>query len=113
MYSYTQVYNGISKYLESDIISKIDGWQKWVVGAGMSMALSKGNEIFGKIKEIPIVKTLGLIDDKDMINVDELYKYLKEQAEKSSITINNAITGPITFDKKDIDRLYEFIKSSK
>jgi hypothetical protein len=113
MYSYTQVYNGIASYLENDIISKIDGWQKWVIGAGMSMALSKGNNVFEKIKEMPVVKTLEIIDDKDMINVDELYKYFKEQAEKSSITINNAITGPITFNKKDIDRLYEFIKGAK
>jgi hypothetical protein len=110
MYTYTQVYNGISKYLESDIVSKINGWQKWVVGAGMSMALAKGNEIFEKLKESEMIKTLGLIDDEGNINVDEAYKYLKEQAEKSTITINNAITGPITFDKTDVDRLYSFIK---
>jgi hypothetical protein len=113
MYNYTQVYNGIAQYIETDILSNISGWQKWVVGAGISMALSKGNEIFEKIKEIPIIKTLGVIDSKGNIDVDELYKYLKEQAEKSSITINNPITGAITFDKKDIDRLYEFIKGQK
>lgn len=113
MYNYTQVYNGIAKYLDSDIISKIDGWQKWVIGAGMSMALSKSNNIFEKIKEMPIVKTLEIVDEQGMINIDELYKYVKEQAEKSPITINNAITGPITFNKKDVDRLYEFIKEAK
>lgn len=31
MYNYSQVINGIAKYVDLEIVNNINGWQKWVV----------------------------------------------------------------------------------
>ena len=50
MVAYNQVVNGMSKYIDQEIINKIQGWQKWVLGTGTAVMLSKGSNIFNGIK---------------------------------------------------------------
>ena len=49
MYEYNKVINGLSKYIDTEIVDKITGWQKWVVGGGLGIALSNGTNIFNQL----------------------------------------------------------------
>jgi hypothetical protein len=42
-----------------------------VLGAAVGTALSNMGGIFAELKEQPMVKMLGVIDDKDMIDIDK------------------------------------------
>ena len=110
MVTYNQVVNGMSKFIDQEIINKIQGWQKWVLGTGAGIMLSKGTNIFNELKIHPMIKMLGIVDENDMVDIDVIYTELKKQAEKGAITFDAPMIGTITLTKDDVDKLYHLIK---
>lgn len=110
MYNYGQVMRGLAQYVDEEIVSKISGWQKWVVGAGLGVALDKGVNIFNELKSNQMVKALEVIDKNDMIDVDTLYKSIKKQAHNNPVTFSVPIVGAMTLNESDVDKIYEAIK---
>ena len=103
MYDYNKVINGIAKYIDTEIVDKILGWKKWVVGSGLGKALSNSTNVFNQIKNNEFVKMLNIIDKDNKIDVDKIYKELKKQAKKSSITFEVPMVGSITLNDQDIE----------
>jgi hypothetical protein len=110
MVTYNQVVNGMSKYIDQEIINKIQGWQRWALGAGAGIMMTKGTNIFNTLKMHPIIKMLDVIDENDMIDIDTIYGELRKQAEKGSATFDAPMIGTITLTKDDVDKLYTLIK---
>ena len=110
MVTYNQVVNGMTKYIDQEIINKIQGLPRWGLGAVSGIALSRGNNIFNTLKTNPIVKMLEVIDENDMIDIDTIYTEIRKQAEKSPATFNVPMIGTITLTKDDVDKLYRLIK---
>lgn len=111
MYEYKKVIEAMANFIDTEIISEIKGWQKWVIGSGIGIALSDTTEMFEKLKDNDFIKMLGLIEE-DKINVDKIYKELKKQAKKSSITFNIPMIGTLTLKEEDVDKLKEIIERS-
>ena len=110
MYDYSKVIEGISEYIDNEILSKINDWRKWIIGAGVGVYLAKSTETFNAIKENQIVKSMGIVDSKsNKVNVDLLYSELKKQAKKSAITFDVPMIGPVTLNESDVDKLYKSI----
>ena len=109
MYNFNKVLNGLSKYVDSEIVSKLNGWQKWVVGGGLGIYLSNANNIYHDLKEKEFVKMMGIIGENDEIDIDKIYHEMKKQAEKTSITFDLPFIGTITLNEQDIDKMYEHI----
>ena len=110
MVTYNQVVNGMAKYIDQEIINKIQGWQRWALGAGAGIMMNKGANIFNALKVNPIIKMLEVIDDNDMIDIDTIYTEIRKQAEKGSATFDAPMIGTITLTKDDVDKLYHLIK---
>lgn len=110
MVTYNQVVNGMTKYIDQEIINKIQGWQRWALGAGAGIMMTKGANIFNTLKANPIIKMLDVIDENDMIDIDTIYTEIRKQAEKSPATFNAPMIGTITLTKDDVDKLYRLIK---
>ena len=70
--------NGLAEFVDTEILSKIDDWRKWVFGAGVGFYLSQGKEIVEQLKENNLVRKMNLIDKNNKINVDLLYKEMCE-----------------------------------
>lgn len=110
MYEYSKVLNGITTYIDREIVDKINGWQKWVVGSGIGIAMSNSTNVFNELKKNQVVKMLGVIDKDDKIDVEKIYKELKKQARKGAITFDVPLVGTITLNEQDVDKLYQYIK---
>ena len=110
MVTYNQVVNGMAKYIDQEIINKIQGWQRWALGAGAGIIMNKGTNMFNAFKAHPVVKMLEVIDDNDLIDIDTIYAELRKQAEKGSATFDAPMIGTITLTKDDVDKLYHLIK---
>ena len=110
MVTYNQVVNGMSRYIDQEIVNKMQGWQKWALGAGAGIMMTRGANTFNALKNHPIVKMLEVIDENGMIDIDTIYSELRKQAEKGSATIDIPMVGTITLTKDDVDKLYRLIK---
>lgn len=113
MYNYSQVINGLARYIDEEIVSKINGWQKWIVGGGIGIALSNMTDVFNQVKNNEFVKILNIVDKDDKINVEKIYKEMKKQAKKSAITFDAPVIGAITLNEQDVDKIYEMIKNEQ
>lgn len=113
MFEYNRVINGIAKYIDIEIVDKIGGWKKWVIGSAVGVTLSNGTEVFNQLKNNDFIKMLGIIDKNDKIDIDKIYKEMKKQAKKSSITFNVPMIGAMTLNEQDLDKMYEFIRSEQ
>lgn len=109
MVTLAQVRAGVGRYLEAEMISKICGWQKWVVGAAASMALDQSAAIFNQLKTNPIVQALGVIDEQDGIDIDRLHAEFAKQAQRGAVTFDVPIIGSLTLNAQDVDKIYQYI----
>lgn len=109
MVSFQQTITGCVNYIDYEILGKIADWRKWVVGAGIGIALTKSTEVFNQLKQIPIVKTMGLIDENDMIDIDTIYTEVLKQAKKGAITFNVPTLGALTLNQQDVEKMYRYI----
>ena len=112
MYEYNRVIKGITTYIDTEIIDKIAGWKKWVVGSGIGLAMSNTTNVFNQIKSNEFIKLLGVIDENDKIDVDKIYKEMKQQASKGAITFDMPLVGPLTLNESDVDKMYDCIKNA-
>ena len=113
MYNYGEVTSGVAKYIDEEILSKVSDWRNWVIGAGLGVAMSNSTSVFNELKNNSMIKLLGVVDKNDMIDVDTLYKEMKKQAEKNSITFEVPMLGMMTLNSTDVDKIYEAIKSQR
>ena len=113
MYEYSKVLNGVAKYIDTEIVDKITGWKKWVIGSGVGIALSNTTDVFNQVKNNDFVKMLNVIDKDDKINVEKIYKEMKKQAKKGAITFDVPMIGALTLNEQDVDKMYELIKNEQ
>lgn len=109
MYDYKTVMNGLAEFVDTEILSKIDDWRKWVFGAGVGFYLSQGKEMVEQLKENNLVRKMNLIDKDNKINIDLLYKEMKVQAAKSAIMFDIPTIGPLVINESDLDKIYSII----
>lgn len=109
MFTYDQVYKGIERFVETEVLNKVPGWKKWVIGTGIEMAIMNGTNIFNSLKENELVTMLNIIDENDHINISDLYKCLRKQAEQGPIVLDIPLIGTMTFSRDDIDKLHFYI----
>lgn len=106
------IQNGTLKFIDNELLPKMQGWKKWTFGAAASLWLTNLPNVFQKIKENSFVGSLGIIDESGMINIEKLYAEFYKQAERTPVTFDIPVIGQITLDKTDVEKLYAYIKEA-
>lgn len=109
MVPYTKVINGITRYIDEEIVNKLTGAQKWIIGTGAGIMLTKATDIFNALKNNVMIKNMGIINENDEVDVELIYKELKKQAQKGAVTIDIPMLGALTLNEQDVDKLYNKI----
>ena len=109
MVTLAQATAGIERYLDTEILAKIPGWQKWVLGAAASRMLSRSGEIFNTLKSNTVVSAMGVIDENDQIDIDAVYREFAAQAQRGAVTFDVPFVGALTLTATDVDKLYGYI----
>ena len=109
MVSLEQIQNGIADYIDTEIVAKMSGWQKWAVGTAAAVILQRVPEIVEQAQNNPLIKAMGVVDSDGMVDLDILHKELKAQAHTGPITTSIPMIGPIKFSEEDVDKLYTLI----
>lgn len=110
MLHYSRVIQGISNFIDAELVGKLAGsWKAWALGGMAGIALNRSEQLFQTIKNNPALAALGLVEGEN-INIDLLYSELKKQAQKGTATVTMPIIGPVTFGTTDVDSLFRYIK---
>ena len=109
MIPYTKVINGITRYIDDEIVNKLAGLQKWAVGTAAGIMLAKGTDMFNGLKTSPLIKSMGIINENDEVDVELIYRELKKQAQKGAVTFDIPLLGALTLNEQDVDKLYNKI----
>ena len=108
MVHYKQAIDGITRYIDSEIVPKMDGLQKWIFGTGASIAMRKADEMFHQFKDHQLLKALDLVKGED-INIELIYEELIKQANQSAVKIEIPLLGTLSLNKDDIEKMYRII----
>lgn len=108
----SRVINGVAAYVENEIVAKMAGsWKAWVFGGAAALAVARAGKLMDALAGNPMVQALGIAEGEN-IDVDAIYTELLKQAQKSSMTIDLPVIGPVTFGVGDVESLYRYIKGA-
>jgi len=109
MIHYTKVIEGVKRYIDSDLIQRMNGsYKAWIVGAVVTLYANRANQLIEELRDNPLIRGLHVIDG-EMIDVDALYGCLLEQAQKRTATIDIPMIGAVTYSAADVEALYRMI----
>ena len=109
MVPYTKVINGLSKYIDEEIVNKLTGINRWAVGVIATGIINRSTNIFNNLKVHPLIKMMELVNEKDEIDIEFIYRETKKQAQKSAVTMEIPLAGTLTLNEQDVDKLYGLI----
>ena len=111
MYNQEQIINGLINYTENEIISKMPTVGKIVDGNVVGIGMKNIDGIITNLKTNPLIKTLGVIDESGMIDVDTILDSLKQSAVKyGNVIIKLPYMGDLTLTAQDVDLLRNYIR---
>ena len=109
MKTINQVINGLTKYLDAEIIPHLSGAKKY--GAAVYLALVELNAV-NYVKDalsLPAIKMLG-VSDGENVDIDKLYTAMSKSINGEKLTIDVPIIGTFSFSTPDVDKLFDFIR---
>ena len=109
--NFDRVLNGILKYMDREIFSSMNDWQEMLARIALSRLLGNSEQLKSTIMNNAFVKTFAIVDENGNIDIDGLYRDLKEQIRaKGKLEFTLPMFGTYRFTESDVDRLYSCIK---
>ena len=106
------VLDGIAKYIDKEIYTGMNDWQELVARIAVGRVLNDKSSIVSFLLQNPIIKSLVLVDDNGLVDVDRLFEDIKrEMARKGNIKLSIPLFGTMSFSSADVDMLYREIIS--
>lgn len=105
-----QILNGIIVYIDKEVIPHLSTAGKWYVGTMVTLLSSRYNHFYEEMVDNSFIKSLGIVDDRGMVDLDLLVVSLMENAEKyGKLQINVPVIGTMTFSSDDVSLLEKYI----
>lgn len=111
--SFEKVINGILRYLNAEIFSKMSSWQEVLARVAVSRMIGNADVLKQSLIDNSFFRTFAIIDSHGNIDVDGLMRDLRAQiAEKGKLVITLPMLGSFTFTADDVDELHRYIKEA-
>lgn len=108
-----QVVTGLAKYINSEFVAHLDGLKKWAVIGAASLAVGKVEAVGAAIQKSQIARSFGVIGEDGSIDIEVLKACLDAAADSAGPVVQQIpLLGPVTFNKEDIQKIYDYIKNS-
>lgn len=111
MYSVDQIQRGAARYLETELLPKMDGKDKWIFTGIATIALNKLPQLVKQYSEKEAVKATGIMT-ADAVDVETLISAVRPAARISPATFQIPMGGKITLTEADLDSLLNEIKKA-
>lgn len=109
-YEFEKVIEGISKYIDKEIYSKMNDLQEFAARVLIGRFFSNEENVKQSLINNGFIRTFGIIDNNGMIDVNMLFDDIKREiARKGKITITLPMFGVFTFTPEDVDEIHHYI----
>lgn len=111
MVTIDQVEQGIAAYLDKELMPILPetGFQKIMIGTGISLVIRKYKNQIASLRENEIVKMMGIFDENGDVDIDVLKEELIKQVPEKGFKVDVPVIGGLTFKKDDVTKLYDYI----
>ena len=113
MVKISAVSRGLVNFIDSEILPKMQGWQKWAFGTVAGVMAKKSDTLLNDLTKNPLVKSLGIIDKDGNVDIETIYAELSKQADKTPAVIPIPMIGEIRLNAEDVESLYRFILNAE
>ncbi len=111
MVSIDRVQRGVSRYLDTELVGKMDGLNKWLFAAAASAYIGSAPTLLDKLRSNKLLAPLNLVNEAGEVDVEKIYAHLKPAAAKCPAPITLPV-GTITLTEADVDAIYNYIMQS-
>lgn len=112
MTSIDKVQRGIARYLDTELVPKMQGKDKWLITGAATLYLARLPEILNTLNTKPAFKILGLISDDGNIDLDAVVNSVRPAARQTPIVFNIPFGGALTFTENDLDIIVRYINQT-
>ena len=111
MVSIDRVQRGVSRYLDTELVGKMEGLNKWLFAAAASAYIGSAPTLLDKLRSNKLLAPLNLVNEAGEVDVEKIYAHLKPAAAKCPAPITLPV-GTITLTEADVDAIYNYIMQS-
>lgn len=107
---FDRVINGILKYLDREVYSKMNDWQEMLARIAVSRVIGNRESLRETLSANSFLRTFNIIDENGNVDVESLMRDIREQIElKGKIEISIPMFGRFAFNASDVDKLHQTI----
>lgn len=96
---------GLTNYINDEIVTKAPGHIKFLIYTGMAVVAPKFEDMYNQYKDNSLMHSLGIIHEDGEIDVDMLYRAMKDAIKK----MGKVEFMGIIFREDDVDKLYQHL----
>lgn len=131
MVSSHQIVKGLAMWIDSELLSAIEGLPKYGVGILSTFIGRRGETMLEKLKDANAVKFAEITKDGNYdyellraclvepfpeegirIEADQINRFIDKFLGKLAPIVNYRVQGGVTFHKTDIEKLFDYIKEA-
>lgn len=107
-----KVQNGLVKFIDTELINHLDGWQKIGFGAASALIVKNLPNTIQQYAKTPAIAMLGVIDKDMNIDIDALHDAIMDYFSTEGEYVNVPMVGRMKITKQDVESLYKYIKEA-
>ena len=112
MVSIDKIQRGVAKYLDIELLPKMQGKDRWIMTSAATLYLAKMPEMLKALNEKPAIKMLSLVSEDGNVDVEALINSVRPAAKQAPLAINIPFGGTLSFSEADLDIIYKYIMQS-
>lgn len=109
-----QIFNGLIKYIDNEVIPHLPTHGKWMIGTFAFLLSSKYEQAFQMIMQTDMAEMLGIINPEGMVDIDKLADALMNSADKyGKLQLTVPGLNPMAFSREDVEMLKQYITGAR
>lgn len=103
---FNKVINGIAKYMDKEIFTKMNGWQEMVARIAMARVINNSATLRKWLSNNAFIRTFAVIDESGNVDVEGLINDIRGYIRsKGYLEVTHPIFGAFKFTEADVDKL--------
>lgn len=112
MVTIDQMTRGVMRFADTEIGPHLPTGKAIGLGVALSLVAEGGRERLLTLRENPLIKAMGVMDESGNIDLDRLYNAARPRFDGQKLPVALPLIGELRFDVNDLDKLYKYIQEA-